>query len=140
MKTIILTQFSSKKRICIWPTHFILHQPRKIQLTISGKAPFDRTTLMSTLNPGFTEEVCEEYELVRRLILEISPEFVEFRHGETGTLFLLCPSMFEVMEQGSVSGLHDDINEKTCLVSLWNPSLWVPICETFDEACAKMSV
>lgn len=139
MKTIVLTTFPERKRICVAPRFLIFHQPRKTILTIGGKPAFRHTTIMSVLNPIYRRELVEEYADVVRMILECDPDFVEFRHGETGTLFLFHPDFFELAEPGNSWPDDTGTVDKLCIVSLWNPGLWVPIVEpTFDDACAKL--
>lgn len=139
MNTIVLTTSPEKKRICVVPDHFIVHQPRKTILTIGGKPAFSKTTLMSVLNPMFMHQVIEDYPAVTELIIGMDKSFVEFRHAETGTLFLINPRFFELVEPGAQWPDGNGYVEKLCLVSLWNPGLWVPIAEpTFEHACDKM--
>lgn len=136
MNSIILTTFPERKRICVVPDFFIVHQPRKTILTIGGKPAFSQTTLMSALNPIFMHQVVEEYRDVAAMMPE---DFVEFRHADTGTLFLFNPQFFELMEPGTQWPDGTGHVEKLCIVSLWNPGMWVPIEEpTFEHACDKM--
>lgn len=139
MNTLTLTTFPERKRICIVPDFFLVHQPRKTILTISGKPAFSHTTLMSALNPMFTHRVVEDYAEVAKRVLAANSDFVEYRHAQTGTLFMFHPAFFELIEPGCA--WPDDMGtvEELSIVSLWNPGLWVPICEpTFEDACAKM--
>jgi hypothetical protein len=139
MSALILTTFPERKRICIVPDYFIVHQPRKTIMTIGGKPSFRQTTLMSAVNPMVSHRVEEEYSEVVKTITDQDKDFAEFRHAETGTLFLLHPRFFELLEPGSPWPDAGGHVEQLCLVSLWNPGLWVPISEpTFEHACAKM--
>jgi hypothetical protein len=139
MNLLTLTTLPERKRICIVPDFFILHQPRRTILTIGGKPAFNQTTIMSAINPMFSHQVTEDYASVVKAITSQDKDFVEFRHAETGTLFLLHPRNFELIEPGASWPDGNGQVEQLCLVSLWNPALWVPIAEpTFEHACDKM--
>jgi hypothetical protein len=139
MNSLVLTTFPERKRICIVPDFFIIHQPRKTILTIGGKPAFRHTTLMSALNQAFNHSVIEEYDEVAKQVISRNPDFIEYRHAKTGTLFMFNPAFFELIEPGCSWPDGNGTVEELAIVSLWNPGLWVPISEpTFEDACYKM--
>jgi hypothetical protein len=139
MNSLVLTTFPERKRICLVADFFIVHEPRKTILNIGGKPAFNQTTFMSVFNPTIMNKVVEDYQEVASAIVKKDNDFAEFRHFHTGTMFLLNPRFFELIEKGTVWPDGNGIAEKLSLVSLWNPGLWVEIDEpSFESACAKM--
>lgn len=139
MKSIILTQLGSLAKIALWPSHFILHKPRKININI-GKPAFQNTTLMSVFNPDFCRSVVEPYDIIKDIVLKLSPDFCELNHAETGTSFVVHPGFWELSEPRAI--FFDGTLEKTNnakITSIWNPILWVPLKETFEEAYNKFT-
>lgn len=126
---IVLTQMKTGGKIALAPTHWILHEPRKLQLA-HGKQAFKHTTLMSIMNPAFCESVQESYSDIKDSLL---PIFSELTHGETGTKFLFWPDYFSLVSPGCIEPFGELVTG-TCLISIWEPSLWVPIKESFEEA------
>lgn len=137
MKSICLTQLGSLAKIVLCPQHFILHKPRKINI---GKPAFQNTTLMSVFNPDFCRFVVEPYDIIREIVLQLSSDFCELNHAETGTSFVIHPSFWELSEPNA--SFCDGVVEKTNnakITSIWNPVLWVPIKENFEEVYHKFT-
>lgn len=138
MKFLELTQIKTKKRILLRPDHYIIHQPRKTILIMDGKPAFRNTALMSVFSPSLCEQVEEGYHQVKNYIREMSSDFAELRHRETGTLFLFRPEYFELLEPGSIFPAFPDAVEQPSLISLLNPALWVPVAGTYDEIADQL--
>ena len=138
MKFLELTQIKTRKRILLRPDHYIIHQPRKTILIIEGKPAFRNTALMSVFAPAFCEQVTEGYNSVKNYIHEISSDFAELRHRETGTLFLFKPEYFELLEPGTIFPAFPEVVEQPSLVSLFNPTLWVPVSGTYEEIANQL--
>ena len=140
---IILTQLDTHKKMVIDPTIFIVHQPRRLKLQLPGKRAFQTTTIMSVFTPEFCFRVEEPYEPVAEALINSHPgEFLEWTHGETGTKFCLCAQMFALFEPGCATGFPTseggmETTNRTSIVSVMNPAVWVPLKETFAEAKNK---
>jgi hypothetical protein len=137
MKPLIVTQRATGKRIALFPHLYILHQPRRVHLNL-GKPAFSHTTFMSALNPALLEPVVEAYEDLRSDLYFYDYSFSEFRHAETGTLFLCNPVFFQLSEAGAITPGFKDPFDRCTLISLWNPAVTVPIVGQFDELTKKM--
>ena len=138
MRTICFTQLGSLKKIAVWPAHFILHKPRRIR-GLPGKPTFANTTFMSVFSPSLCHQAIESYDQLKKTILSISMKFVEFRHLDTQTPFLIHPSFFEILEEGARFFDGSGEVKNTTIVSVWNPGLYVPIVETFETAINQIN-
>lgn len=140
---ISVTQLSTQKKITLDPEIFIIHQPRRTALFLPGKKPFRETTIMSAFTPQFCFQVQETYEQIVPDIIKGHPgDFIEWTHGETGTRFCLCPRMFALFEPGCASGFATadggmELTDRTSIVSVMNPAVWVPLKESYEEARDK---
>jgi len=137
MTHLVLTQYRTHKRFSLHPCTWIISAPRKTLIDLGKPAP-RQTALISVYNSSLILLVEEPYADIKKQIKARYSEFVEFIHRETGTNFLLDPSLFSLHESGVITPGFEAPVDTTCLVSIVNPLLTVPITETWDEACAKL--
>ncbi|MDD3380015.1 MAG: hypothetical protein PHD68_02205 [Rugosibacter sp.] len=133
---IIVTQLGTGFRLALDPCYHVLHQPRLARISI-GKPAFQNPTFMSVFAPQLMIPVKESYEKLRTEISDLGG-FSEYRHGETGTLFLCKSSFFHILEPGARSGAYSDTFGQTTLVSIFDPTITVPIVGAFEDSVMPM--